>query len=123
MEEGFQEMKKKTGGVSALKMREAWQKAHDELTEAYWNAESGGAKDSIQAFSGEIYEVLTELNRADFSAGSPALKRDFAKLKKSVGKIESARKEIDKAVKTVKTAAKVADALDKALDASAKFLV
>ncbi|MFA6567585.1 MAG: hypothetical protein WCS96_05180 [Victivallales bacterium] len=116
-------MKKKTCGISVRELREAWQGLHDELAKAYWEAGSTGVKDSIQAFSGEVYEILTELNRADFSAKSPALKGASAKLKNSVGKIEDARREMDRTIKTVKTAAKVADALDKALDASAKFLI
>ncbi len=116
-------MKKIGRRISAPKMQKAWQGLHDELTKAYWEPESADAKDSIQAFSEEVYEILTELNRAEFTAKSPELRRGSAELKRSVGKIESSRKEIDKAIKTVKTAAKIADALDKALDASAKFLV
>ncbi len=116
-------MKKKPCGMPASKLQEAWQELHDELAKAYWDAESAASKDSIQFLSGEVYEIITELNRADFSAKTPALKMDSAKLKNSVRKIESTRKEIDKTIKTVKTAAKVADALDKALDASAKLLI
>lgn len=116
-------MKKKVRGISVPELQGTWQELHDELMKAYWETESADAKDSIQAFSGEVYEVLTELNRADFSAENPALNRGSAKLKNSVGKIEMTRKEIDKTIKTVKTAAKIADALDKALDASAKLLI
>ena len=116
-------MKKNDRRMSVPKMQKLWQELHDELTKAYWEAESADAKDSIQALSEEVYEILTELNRAEFTAKSPELRKGSARLKKSVGKIESTRKDIDKAVKTVKTAAKIADALDKALDASAKFLL
>jgi len=105
------------------KLRRAYQELHSELVKAYWKTENRTDKDSIQELSGDIYDLLTEIESAFFSAKTPDLKRCSLRVGRMTVKIEKSRKQIDRMIKSVRVASKIADAMDKALEASAKLVI
>ncbi|HCE42617.1 MAG TPA: hypothetical protein DET40_03615 [Lentisphaeria bacterium] len=104
-------------------VRRAYQELHSELVKAYWKTDNRTAKNSIQDLSGDIYDLLSELESKAFSDKTADFKCFALKASRISVKIEKSRKQIGKIIKSATAASKIAAAMDKALEASANLVL
>src|SRR5712692_7456307 len=96
---------------------------YEQLSQAYWVATRIEDKDRIRGIADAVFEILTELNRADIQTRTG----EFVALTRAVDDAEKRlvklKEDIDQIIHRVKVATDLTNAVDKALAQSAKFFV
>ncbi len=114
-------MSNETQKPTAQQLQAEYQELYNTLNESYWVATTIEAKDRIHGVAEMVFDILTDLNRADLSSRT----QEFARIEQAVTEVnerlDDLKKEIDKFIHAVKMATRVTQAIDKALATASKF--
>ena len=102
-------------------LHDSFGELYQSLTNAYWVASTIVDKDRIRGAADQVFDILTDLNRADLKSRT----EDFAELKGQVAiatkKLTALQADIDSIIHNVGVATQVVGAIAKALTASTTF--
>ena len=104
-------------------LQSALQNLYILLNQAYWVATTIDAKDKIHGLAEALFEILTDLNKADMSSRTPEYIAIEKQVKTVNDKLDKLKAEIDEIIHVVQTAVQVANAIDKLISIAAKFFI
>jgi hypothetical protein len=108
-------------GVDLDKVHEVYQTLYNNLTTAYWAANTIQDKDRIHGVMDLVFETLSALNLDVLEANSAAFKLLSTKVKATNDQLTALKATIDKLIAAVTVATQVATAIDQTLALAAKF--
>lgn len=108
---------------SVQNVHAAFQELHNSLKEAYWVASTIGNKDKIIGLQEVVFDIITELNRADLSSRTQAYEALKAKVDETNNRLERLKGEIDRIIHAIGVASRVVGAIDKVADIVKKFFI
>jgi len=94
---------------------DAYQALYDSLGRAYWDASDINSKDLIQGAREVIYDIITELDEAQFDANTAALLALKPKIKDTNAVLEKIQTDINGITKNINTASRVVSAINNVL--------
>src|SRR2546422_10705439 len=99
-------------GPTRQDLHDAVQNLYNLLDQAYWAASTIESKDRIRGIEDVLFDILTQLNRADIESRT----QDYAALAKLVDasnrRLEKLKEDIDQIIHVVKVATDTASAID-----------
>ncbi|MCL4196221.1 MAG: hypothetical protein KJZ69_01900 [Phycisphaerales bacterium] len=104
-------------------LRDAFAELHTALTAAYWAAGTMGDKDQIRGVQEVVYDILTDLNRADIASRAEELKALKTEIDAATARLETLKDEIDDIVKSIEVASDVVKGIEKVLQTAARLVV
>ena len=88
---------------------------YDTLGRAYWEASDINAKDTIQGARDAIYDILTDLNRAQLEANTALYLAVMPKIRQTNAALEKIKEQIGQITKNINTASSVVAAVAKVI--------
>lgn len=114
-------MSKEIQKPTIQQVQSGYQELYNTLNKAYWVATTIEAKDKIHGMAEVVFDVLTDLNRADLTSRTDEYVEITKKVTQVNTKLDDLKKEIDKYIEAVELAVRVTKAIDKALDTAAEY--
>ena len=88
---------------------------YDTLGRAYWEASDINAKDTIQGARDAIYDILTDLNRAQLEANTAQYLAVMPKIRETNAALDKIKDQIAQITKNINTASSVVAAVAKVI--------
>jgi hypothetical protein len=88
---------------------------YDTLGRAYWEASDINAKDTIQGARDAIYDILTDLNRAQLESNTALYLAVMPKIRQTNAALEKIKDQIAQITKNINTASSVVSAVAKVI--------
>ncbi len=104
-------------------LRDAFSELHEALTAAYWAAGTMPDKDRIHGVQELVYDLLTDLNRADIASRTDELEALIEEIDDATDRLEALKEDIDDIIRAIKTVSEVVAAIEKALKLAARFVM
>lgn len=108
---------------SVQEVHAKFQELYNALGEAYWRASTIEAKDRILGLQEVVFDILTELNRADLSSRTPAYVALKEKVDDANERLKRLNGEIDRIIYAIEVARRVVTAIDQVVDIAGRFFI
>jgi hypothetical protein len=114
-------MAKKNERPTVEELHSALQELYVSLNQGYWVATTIEAKDKIHGLAEALFDILTDLNKADMSSGTS----EYVAIQKQVkivnAKLKKLKSDIDEIIHLVQTAVQITQMIDKTISIAARF--